>query len=397
MKWLFVTAEFPWPLAHGTHLRVYHLARTLRRKGDETAIIAPAGPSAGVGCFAEAGVTILPQCEPATLTADVAHGRGGPYPFNPCIASALAQHAGGADIVVLVHPKTLHYAPLAGAAGCVVADFLDDPVLEERRRLRRGLHLVRRARAGLFIVGCRRYERRFLPGVQLVTFVSDTDAKSFSCRNRRQTTAVVTNGVESAFFSPPAEVGPAPADGPTVMFLGHMSHPPNADAALFFLREVAPLIRRSEPTARMVVVGPSPPAAVVALTGPKVEVTGWVDDIRPRLWSATVVVLPMRMGTGIKNKLLEAWSARSAVVATARACQGVPAVNEENLLIAETPVELARAAVRLIRDKRLGERLALQGQQTVREHFTWSAAANDLRAAVLRLTRTSTGTADRLV
>jgi glycosyltransferase involved in cell wall biosynthesis len=109
-----------------------------------------------------------------------------------------------------------------------------------------------------------------------------------------------------------------------------------------------------------------------------VNVTGWVPDLRPLLWAATVVTLPMRIGTGIKNKLLEAWSAGAAVVATPLACQGVPAEDEQNLLLGRTPAELAGQIVRLIRQGDLRARLGQAGQALVRRQFTWAAMAQRL-------------------
>jgi len=142
------------------------------------------------------------------------------------------------------------------------------------------------------------------------------------------------------------------------------------------------LIWVREPGAKVVIVGASPPEAIRKFHGGNVEVTGWVDDVRPKLWQATVVVLPMRIGTGLKNKLLEAWAARRAVVATPRACQGVPARDGENLLLGRSPQALADAAVRLLRDAPLRGRLAQAGQKTVVTQFTWSAAADALRRGV---------------
>jgi glycosyltransferase involved in cell wall biosynthesis len=88
----------------------------------------------------------------------------------------------------------------------------------------------------------------------------------------------------------------------------------------------------------------------------------------------------MRVGTGIKNKLLEAWAAGCAVVATTRACQGIPARHGQNLLQVDSPADLAAAVNRLIRDSDLRRRLGDAGRRTVLTHFTWPAAAERLRA-----------------
>jgi glycosyltransferase involved in cell wall biosynthesis len=109
-----------------------------------------------------------------------------------------------------------------------------------------------------------------------------------------------------------------------------------------------------------------------------VDVTGEVPDIRPALWSSTLALLPMQRGTGIKNKLLEAWAAGVPVVTTPLACQGVPARDGDNLLVGKTPAELADKAVQLIHDLSLQNRLALQGRYTVEKCLTWELATQRL-------------------
>ncbi len=385
MKWLFVTTQFPWPLAHGTTLRVYHLSRTLAGAGDDVAVLAPGGDAEGAEAYASAGVTLLDV--PASA-AGAAGDSAGPYAYDPAVAEAVGRHAGRYDVAVLVRPATLAYAHQARGAGRVVADFIDDPVLEAARRLRPTVHLRRLGQQLVFIARQRRCEREWLAGVDLATFVSEADAASFARRRRQCPVAVVPNGVEVSHFARPASPAPSAGGPPAVTFLGNLSHPPNTDAALWLLRRIAPRIWKRRPETRIVIAGACPPPAVRAAAGPRVVVTGWMEDVRPTLWDATVVMLPMRLGTGIKNKLLEAWAAGAPVVATGRACQGTPAADGEDLLVADSAAALAAAAVRVIAEEPLRRRLAGAGADTVRQHLTWSAAAAGLRRTVADLRRT---------
>ncbi len=129
-------------------------------------------------------------------------------------------------------------------------------------------------------------------------------------------------------------------------------------------------------------MGAEPTAEVLALAGPRVEVTGRVEDIRPYIWNSDVVLLPMTSGTGIKNKLLEAWACGVAVVATPLACQGIPAVDGENLLLGSDPGKLATAALRLLQDSELQSAIAAEGRRAVEVQQTWPMMADRLRAAV---------------
>lgn len=384
MKWLFVNAEFPWPIAHGTYLRVYHLARTLASRGEQVRLLAPADSPQGMEAYRAIGAEPL---APATRGEQPSRPTWGPYAHDAGIAAAVRRHSAWADIAVLTHARTLQYAWDARAAGHVIADMVDDLILEETRKLRRERQPLRWLRGMRFLAAQRRYERRQIPFVSATVFVSDADADSFARRHPGCPTAVVANGVDLDYFCPGAggcdvlDGGGGEDAGPTVLFLGHLSHPPNADAARYLLADIAPRLREEMPGVKVVILGSSPPTDIAGYAEEGTIITGWVDDVRPHLWKADVVVLPMRLGTGIKNKLLEAWAARRAVVATSLACQGAPARHGENLLVADGAEEFARSTCRLLSDAALRGALAAAGQSTVEESFAWSAMADALARA----------------
>ena len=169
---------------------------------------------------------------------------------------------------------------------------------------------------------------------------------------------------------------------PTVLFVGRRGQPPTADAARYLLGPVGSHLRRVAPEARIVIVGGDAPADLHALAGPNDRMAGRVEDVRPYLQKASVVALPMRIGTGVKNKLLEAWAAGKAGVATTVACQGVPAAPGENLLVADAPADMAAAIASLLADPARRDQLARRGRQTVLDHLTWPAAVTALRRLV---------------
>ena len=286
------------------------------------------------------------------------------HPYDHRLADAIAQHASQFDVVVFAAPALLHYAKEASAAGCLVVDYCDDPVRTRVSMLSSASGLLDWSLRALRLVRLplvRRFEARFLDTVELVTFVSDEDRASFARRHPRQLVAVAPNGVDVGYFQSDPADRRDPDARPTITFSGIMRHPPNEDAARTLVREIAPRIWETLPDARIVIVGAEPSAKVLALAGPRVEVTGWVEDIRPHLWRSDVVLLPMTSGTGIKNKLLEAWASGVAVVATPLACQGIPATDGENLLLGSDPAELAAAALRLLQDPELRTAIAAEG------------------------------------
>jgi len=187
---------------------------------------------------------------------------------------------------------------------------------------------------------------------------------------------VVRNGVDHEYFKPVE--GNLQKD--TVVFSGKMSYYPNAAAVLRFYHEVFPIIRRENPKARFKIVGSSPTEAVRKLSlDSAVEVTGYVDDIRPHISSAGVVVCPMTVGVGIQNKVLEAMSMERPVVASSVAHRGIPdAMDGRHLMLADTPEEIAGCVLDIMHNYGRGMLIGKSSRRLVTENYSWESAARAL-------------------
>lgn len=209
-----------------------------------------------------------------------------------------------------------------------------------------------------------RFERSYCRRYDLVTTVSREDAAWVREHYQPRQVAVVPLPVDAEYFRPQ----PATETAGRIVFTGLMNHPPNADAAIFFAREVFPRIRAAEPTAEFFVVGRHPTEAVQALASlAGVHVTGGVPDIRPFLASATVVVVPLRYGSGARQKILEAWCMEKCVVATTIGAEGLAYADGANLAIADEPAAFAEAVARALREPAFRDRLRFAGRAVVRE------------------------------
>ncbi len=385
INWLFVTSGFPWPLTNGTWLRVYHLTRTLLACGDRVSILSCDGEPSELQNYTQLGVRHI-RC-PRFHFGERGPSRCwfSPYIFDRLHAKFVAREAGNFDVVVLERPCMLQYSPEAAAAPCILADFGDDPILEERRKLTMELNPIRFARRVKFLLGEFRYETQYLKRVSASLFVTPEDTRNFARRHPGTRIACIPTAVDSDYFTRPARNLSSPDTPPTVIFVGNMAHPPNADAALFLVRNIAPLVLQQRPDVQFIIAGANPSIELRKVVHPNIKITGYVPDMRQVLWSASVALLPMQIGTGIKNKLMESWAAELAVVATPLACQGVPARDEENILLGRSPIELAQKTLRLIYDSQLQRKIAQNGRLAVLEHLTWSASARLLRALVFDL------------
>jgi glycosyltransferase involved in cell wall biosynthesis len=154
----------------------------------------------------------------------------------------------------------------------------------------------------------------------------------------------------------------------TIVMTGKMSYHANATAALWLVREVMPLVWSSCPDARLLIVGKAPPREVRALAGSRVTVTGEVDDLRPFLEQATVSVAPIRYGVGIQNKVLEAFSCGTPVVATPMAITAIAARSGHDVLVADDADAFAGALVKTLADGTLRDRLSAAGRALAKRY-----------------------------
>lgn len=219
----------------------------------------------------------------------------------------------------------------------------------------------------------KRYESTQYRRFGHVVVVSTADRDALLEQDPALRITVIPNGVDTARFAPRPD---AIVDPSRLVFTGGMGYPPNVDAAEFLAREVLPRVRSSRPDARLVVVGREPSPRVRALSQlDGVSVTGEVPELQPWLVGSRVYVCPMRTGTGIKNKLLEAMACGVPCVATPLAIQGLECAHERHLLVAETAEELAVQVVRVLDDDALAQRLGEAARSYVVERHAWAAVA----------------------
>jgi glycosyltransferase involved in cell wall biosynthesis len=141
-------------------------------------------------------------------------------------------------------------------------------------------------------------------------------------------------------------------NGELLLFQGSMDWYPNRDAVEFFARTILPLVRNQRPNVRFVVAGRNPASHFVKelSTSFGVEFTGTIPDMRPYLSVASVVVVPLRMGSGTRIKILEACAAGKPVVSTMLGAEGLAFEPNKEIVLADVPAQFAGAVVRLLQD-----------------------------------------------
>jgi sugar transferase (PEP-CTERM/EpsH1 system associated) len=225
------------------------------------------------------------------------------------------------------------------------------------------------------------YERAVAARAKKSFFVTDKEVELFLSQAPECSASVqaMSNGVDADFFAPdPARASPfadkpgAPAQIPLV-FTGAMDYWPNIDAVTWFAQDMLPALRKEWPTLCFYIVGRSPPPAVLALAGDAVVVTGTVDDVRPYLQHAAVVVAPLRVARGIQNKILEAMAMGRPVVAARSCVEAIDARNGEELVSAAEPADFVREIGAMLGSPLRAAAVGQAGRTRVLNSYSWDA------------------------
>ena len=222
----------------------------------------------------------------------------------------------------------------------------------------------------------RRYEVNIMKAFDCGTVVARFDRDYLLKQDDTLNLSIVPMGVDLEYFQPKSITQPAPV----MLFTGTMNYFPNSDAATYFSNEIFPRIRESHPNAQFYIVGNHPSDAVKRLAAqPGVVVTGYVPDVRPYFEKASVFVAPLRAGSGIQTKNLEAMAMGVPVVTTSVGAMGLEADIGEELIVRDTPADFAVQVVRLLNDSHLRERFAYAARARVETSYSWEAIGERLR------------------
>lgn len=235
----------------------------------------------------------------------------------------------------------------------------------------------------------RQVERRLVSKSPYLAFVSWRD-RAF-VMGQPPAGEVVPIGVDHQFWR---RKGPL-SQSKTLIFTGVMNYAPNDDAATYLIDRVLPIVRQSVPEIEVLIVGRDPSAALKrkAHEHAGVEVTGFVDDLRPYLERAAVFAAPMRFGSGVQNKVLEAMAMQVPVVTTPIVAAGlrVDGADEPPVRVAQGAEAFAQQIIELLAEVHEQARLADTGREFVKNHFVWERSARKLEELCLRAA--SSGTA----
>ncbi len=155
-----------------------------------------------------------------------------------------------------------------------------------------------------------------------------------------------------------------------ILFSGLMDKLVNVEAALFFIRDIFPLILTKVPEVILYIVGPHPHSSLLPYASKHIIITGEVPDIYEYIKNATVVVCPIKTGTGTRNKILQALATGRPVVSTRRGAEGIELISGKHILIGDTPEQFKDMVINLFNDQELWHKLSKEGRLLIEENYS---------------------------
>jgi sugar transferase (PEP-CTERM/EpsH1 system associated) len=220
----------------------------------------------------------------------------------------------------------------------------------------------------------RQFERQVCLSSKHVIAVSKKDKAALArlAREVEERITVLPHGVDTEYWSREAGFAPMLLPPNSIVFDGTMDFRPNVDAAAWFVKEVWPSVKAERPNARFFIVGRNPAPKVQALANePGVTVTGAVDDTRPWVAGATVYVVPMRIGGGVRLKVLQAMAMGCAIVSTPMGAEGIDVENGREMVMAGSARQFAQATLSLLADPARRASLGETAHARIVERYTW--------------------------
>lgn len=396
MRILFVTERLPYPLDNGGNVRSYHILAGLTAEHEVTVVSGTLGDASQVDVDAVTALGTRVLLVPLKRRSAAFELRAA---FRSIVSSRslmLARHFDRAmlrslreflssrnqqfDVIHFNHLDTAIYASMLPIGPCRVVDQhnvvsrqLGTSIPSERKVLRR---LAMQRDLGPLA----QEERKICNGMNLCLACSSTDAEALRKLGVRTPIAVVPNGVDTEYFG---GSWAARRESTEVVFVGTLDYQPCEIAVWSFATEILPLLRKSVPDVRFIVVGRNPSQRLKKLAerDESIELTGRVEDVRPFMKRARVAVVPLKSGSGTRLKILEAFSIGLPVVTTTIGVEGIEAVDGRHLLIADSTTDFAAAVRRLIEDPDLAQRIGDAGRDLVVDKYSWQAVQSALCAA----------------
>ncbi|MBV6512697.1 MAG: hypothetical protein FMNOHCHN_02211 [Ignavibacteriaceae bacterium] len=379
MKILIVTPRIPYPPYRGDKLKIFNLIKYLSKNHAVSLLTFYENETQLHGDFREIEkITHSAFAIRRTLAESVLSvGKGifSKLPFQVLFYQSEAfgeklreiTRDNSYDVIYFHLIRTTQYLKyVSGTSAVRVQDFTDAVSMYLSRYLMAEKNPVKKFGIGEEAKRIESYEKE-ARSFDAIYVCSEKDRDYLSGRYDGKKISLLMNGVNLETFSP-IDI---PYEPNRIIFTGNMPYFANSDAAVYFVREIFPLVLKEIPDARFYIVGQKPPQAVKDLASQNVIVTGFVEDIRAEYCKSAVNIAPIRFGAGTLNKVIESLALGIPVVSTSMAVSGLPAEIKSRIPAGDTPEEFAKLVVDVLRNREKYAGESKQLSAVIREKLSW--------------------------
>jgi polysaccharide biosynthesis protein PslH len=278
------------------------------------------------------------------------------------------------DSILGVGYDLLGYFGLLDVSISKILNIIDDETLFLWRDIKKGNISVNKLK---HLIASIITARKYIKKCNAIITVSSEDTNHIKKITHFQKVYTIPNGVDTDFYFSDTTIEKVNGQ---IIFTGSMNWPPNQQAVLWFLKNCWHIILESRPNAALIIIGKwlKDDLKLQFEKYKNVTALGFVEDLRNFVRASQVSVAPMISGSGIKNKILEAWALGNPVVATNLGSRGLICKNEKNILLADTPSLFANQVLKLLNNADLREMMGEKGRRNVIENYSWQIATNRL-------------------
>ncbi len=276
------------------------------------------------------------------------------------------------DLVLIEYWYMGQYAEICGNIPKVL-DEVDVEYIRRKRMYQVEKDPVKKSEFYSEWIRTKKYELKFIKKFDRIIAVTPKDKQILEREIPSLNISIIPTCIDSDYIKP-SEI---PNNLKDLIFVGSYGHYPNVDGVLYFCRDIFPRILKEVPETHLYIVGPYATKKILNLASKNITVTGLVKDIRPYI-SRSVSIVPLRVGSGIKGKIIEAMGLGSPVITTSIGAEGLKIIRGKHLLIEDMPEGFAKQTIELLKNKLLRERLRENGLKLVREKYTWDKVISEL-------------------
>lgn len=397
MKILYFAPHEPWPLTTGARLRDYHLASQLARRASVTFLGVrnsndPEAPPPPDSPFER--IVLLTKGSSYT-PGKILRGIVGPKPIP--VLNFLSGRMRSELKVVLdsgydaVQVESMQLTPYletiraAKGSPVILSDWhnIESELMERYAEMAPGF--ARRWVAKRTAHLMRGTEAHLLSACDACIIASERERVQLTQQPRLAglNIRVIPNGVDVAHYTAAAieeacKISPPPTRSPYLLFVGSMDYHANIDGVVWFARTIWTAIQNRYPELKFVIAGRNPAPEIRGLASERILVTGTVADVRPAYAGAAAVVVPLRVGSGTRLKILEAMAAGVPVISTTLGAEGIEAVHGAEILIADTADAMLEAVDHILNGSELRQKLVQQARRLVSARYDWNLLGEQL-------------------